>query len=235
MVLGITDNLRPSFENYVRWIQRVAPDAELVKLSKVLGNADAVRQCDGLVLTGGGDVHPKYYDREDALSLVEDVDTWRDEFEFTVIRHALNRAIPVLGVCRGMQVFNIAMGGTMIPDVQRAGYHNHSKSPTGDRMHPVAVERGTLLHTIVGAERGEVNTSHHQAVDRLGKGLRISARSDDGLVEGLEWENPDGRPITLLIQWHPERMKDAESPFARGILEEFVNEVAQTTSLRKNT
>jgi putative glutamine amidotransferase len=230
MVLGITDNRRPSFENYLRWIQHAAPDAKIVKLSYGLGNADAITQCDGLVLTGGGDIHPKYYNREDALGLMEDVDPSRDEFEFELVRNALDHEVPILGVCRGMQLFNVAMGGSMIPDVQRAGYSNHSKSAQGDRSHAVWVHHNTILHSLVCTDSGEVNSSHHQAVDRVGNGLRVSARSEDGLIEGLEWTESEHRPFVLLVQWHPERMKKTESPFAKGILQEFVKEVATITS-----
>jgi len=228
MVLGITDNLEPSFENYVRWIQRVAPAVRIVKLSYSTGNIAELPPCDGIILTGGGDIHPKFYGREDALNFMEDVNETRDEFEFAVVRKALQNEIPILGVCRGMQVFNVATGGSMIPDVQQAGYNDHSKGPGGHRTHNVMVEQGTILHSLIGADSVEVNTSHHQAVDRIGRELRVSARSKDQLIEGMEWENPDEQPFVLLVQWHPERMPDTESPAAVGILKKFVQQIGET-------
>lgn len=227
IVLGVTDNFEPSFENYVQWIRRVAPAAQIVKLSGPIGNIEELPNCDGIILTGGGDIHPKFYGREDVLDLMEDLNGARDEFEFAVVRKALQHEIPVLGVCRGMQVFNVAMGGSMIPDVQKAGYEDHSKGPGGHRTHRVMVEQGTILHSLVGAGNVEINTSHHQAVDRIGRGLRVSARSKDGLIECMEWENPDEQPFALLVQWHPERMPDTESPAATGILEKFMQQIVE--------
>lgn len=228
MVLGVTDNQEPTFENYVQWIRRVAPAAQILKLSSTTGTIDELPRCDGIVLTGGGDIHPKFYGREEVLDLMENLNEARDEFEFAVVRKGLQQEIPILGVCRGMQVFNVAMGGSMIPDVQKAGYDDHSKGPEGHRTHDIVVERGTMLRSLVGADRVEINTSHHQAVDRIGRGLRVSARSKDGLIECLEWQNPDEQPFVLLVQWHPERMPNTESPAAREILARFVQQTAET-------
>ncbi|MBM2845517.1 MAG: gamma-glutamyl-gamma-aminobutyrate hydrolase family protein [Bacteroidetes bacterium] len=230
-VLGVTDTLRPSFQHYNNWVHLVAPGLELVKLSYELENSSAIERCDGLLITGGGDVHPKYYGREDAIGLMDGVNPKRDEFEFEAIRKAMELRIPILGICRGMQVFNVATGGSMIPDVRAAGFENHRKDENQDRVHSVTVEKGTLLHSIVRDERGIVNTNHHQAVDRIGDGLKVAARSDDGLVEALEWEHHEAKPFLLLVQWHPERMADLASPFSQGILKEFVGEVVRSTKM----
>ncbi len=228
MVLGVTDNLKPSFENYVQWIRRVAPAAQIVKLSGSIGNIDELPRCDGIILTGGGDIHPKFYGREEMIDLMDDPNEARDEFEFAVVQQALQHEIPMLGVCRGMQVFNVAMGGSMIPDVQKAGYNDHSKGPGGHRTHSITVEPETILHSVVGSDRAEINTSHHQAVDRIGHSLRVSARSEDGLIDCMEWENPDKQPFILLVQWHPERMPDTNSPAAMGLLEKFMQQFVET-------
>ena len=227
MVLGVTDNLEPSFENYVQWIRRVVPVAQIVKLSGTTGNIDELSQCDGIILTGGGDVHPRFYGREEVLDIMEDLNEARDEFEFAVVRKALQHEIPILGACRGMQVFNVVLGGSIIPDVQKSGYDDHSKGPGGHRTHSIMIERGTMLHSLVGADRVVINTSHHQAVDRMGRGLQASARSEDGLVECMEWEHPDEQTFVLLVQWHPERMQDTESPASRGILQRFVQQIEE--------
>jgi putative glutamine amidotransferase len=226
MVVGITDSMRPDHAHYERWIQRAAPDSEVVKLSCVLGNARELERCDGLLLTGGGDVHPRSYGREDALPAVKGVNVQRDEFEFGIINAATQLHLPVLGICRGMQVFNVATGGTMIPDVLAAGFRDHRKSDAGaDRSHSVRVDRGSLLHALVKTDHGEVNSSHHQAVERPGKRLRAVAWSEDGIVEALEREGGSEDPFLLLVQWHPERMNNVESPFSRLILERFVREL----------
>jgi putative glutamine amidotransferase len=126
-----------------------------------------------------------------------------------------------------MQVFNVALGGTMIPDVESAGYLSHSKEKgqMSDARHGIRVQQGTGLLSIVRSTQGEVNTNHHQAVERPGQGLRDTAYSPDGLIEGLEWQDPDDKPFLQLVQWHPERMADFENPLSGGLLRRFVSEV----------
>jgi putative glutamine amidotransferase len=87
------------------------------------------------------------------------------------------------------------------------------------------VTNGSLLAGITGVKEGTVNSSHHQAVDAVGRGLRVAARSDDGIIEALEWDDPAGKPFVLLVQWHPERMSDAAGPFSRNLVERIASEV----------
>jgi putative glutamine amidotransferase len=225
MIIGITDTLTKKYEYYVEWLKKVARHVEVVKLSHKADNARDLKKCDGLILTGGGDIHPKFYGREDALALLDkkEINVARDEFEFKIVKDALKKGIPILGICRGMQTFNVALGGSMIPDVESEGYKNHGKTKSGnDRRHEVKIERGTTLHWIVEATRGEVSTAHHQAVDRIAEGLRITARSPDGIVEALEWQDASSKPFLQLVQWHPERMSDFENPCSKNLLEHFV-------------
>lgn len=228
MVLGIMDTLKPSLQFYTEWIRKTAEDIDIVPLSCLQQNLHDLKRCSGLVLTGGGDIHPKFYGREDAMPLVHDVNEVRDEFDFSAIRLALNSRLPVLGICRGMQVFNVARGGSMIPDVGE-GIHRGARGSRADVRHGVQLAPGSILHSITTLAEGQVNSHHHQAVDRTGDGLRVSARSTDGLIEGLEWDDPVGKPFLMLVQWHPERMEDFESPFSRGLLEYFLHEVHTST------
>lgn len=231
MIIGITDTLNKKFDFYVTWLRRVAPDAEVIKLSHEEKNAHALSRCEGLILTGGHDIHPKLYGREDYLTLLkkEDINEKRDTFEIALVREALKRNLPILGICRGMQLFNVATGGSMIPDIVSEGYSDHAKTTQGkDRRHKVSIEKGTILHWIVETTKGEVNTAHHQAVDVLGDGLRVTARAPDGIIEGLEWQEPEGKPFLQLVQWHPERMSDFQNPCSKNLLEHFVLAVAST-------
>lgn len=222
MVIGVTDAFSKKKQFYLTWLRKVAHSADVITLSHNAKNFKDLRKCDGLILTGGGDIHPKYYGREDYLKLVNDVNEKRDEFEFKIVREALKQEMPVLGICRGMQVFNVALGGSMIPDVQTEGYKDHAKTKEGkDRRHKVGINKGTALHWIVESSTSEVNTAHHQAVDVIADGLKVTATSLDGVVEGLEWES-DAKPFLQLVQWHPERMNDYTNPCSKNLLEHFV-------------
>lgn len=228
MIIGITDPMREPavFAGYETFVRRWIPQAEIQMLSCVTGNFSEISRCDGVLLSGGGDVHPKFYDRDDALSLARGVSVGRDLFEFDLIREGMDRNLPMLGICRGAQVFNVAMGGSLLVDIPGAGYGSHRSEGKEDSIHGITVEPGTLLHGIVAGGAGKVNSRHHQAADRIGRGLRVSARSDDGIVEGMEWEDGAGKPFLLLVQWHPERMDTGERPFAGNLMTRFAAEVA---------
>lgn len=227
MLIGITDNLRPKpvFDNYLKWIRRVDPSVEFVKLSYHLKNLQRMQEIDGLVLTGGGDVHPGLYGKDDQIEMVEEVNEHRDAFEFEVLERALDREIPILGICRGMQIMNVFLGGTLIVDLPAAGLRSHVERDGIDHRHPLEVVPGSLLEAISGAGPKRVNSVHHQAVENVGKGLMVSARSDDGVTEALEWVMKDRMPFLLLVQWHPERMADFDNPCSGFIAEHFLREV----------
>ncbi len=219
-VIGVTDPMsgEPDYLRYTEWIRRGIPDAEIVRLSFRDNAPERFARCHALVLTGGGDVHPGLYSRQDALADARGVIEARDGFELRTIDEALALRKPVLAICRGAQIFNVSQGGSLIPDIEAAGYPAHKQEGARDRIHPVRVESHSLLHQVIGSTEGEVTSSHHQAVDRVGNGLRVSARSPDGIVEGLEWESPRAKSFLIIVQWHPERMPDPESPFSGNIL-----------------
>src|SRR5512140_694521 len=219
MIIGLTDPMKegPTLGQYVGWIIGSEPDVEVRVLSYTHGNAAELAGCDALVLSGGNDVHPELYGRKDVWDKVKDVDEQRDRFEIALIGSALNARLPVLGICRGAQLFNVARGGRLVPDLQSAGFQDHRRSKEGEKLHGITIAPGSALRAIAGRDAAEVNTSHHQAMDRPGEGLKITARSTDGVVEAAEWEQPEGKPFLLLVQWHPERMTDARSPVAGNI------------------
>lgn len=158
---------------------------------------------DGLVLTGGADVEPRRYGFDDPEGLCVHVLPARDEAELPIVDAMLERSLPTLAICRGMQFLNVVRGGTLIPDLP-----GHE---IDDRLrHPVAIDPGSSLASIAGVTSGEASTSHHQAVDRLGEGLKVVARAPDGIVEAIEWIEPAGKPWLVAVQWHPERMDLAE-------------------------
>ncbi len=164
--------------------------------------ADYGAHLDGLVLTGGADVTPGRYGAEpDGRGSYEPE---RDAQELALFEMALAANVPVLGVCRGLQVINVATGGTLHQDVPP---HSRYDDPSGT-VHPVSFGEGTRLGGLYGP-RIEVNSLHHQAVDGVGSGLAVTARADDGTVEGLEMEGRD----VVAVQWHPELRPTTEPVF----------------------
>lgn len=231
MRIGFTDNLNAEkFEQYCQWIRSVEPAVEVVKLSPALANDGVVHTLDGVVLTGGGDVDPAYYGFIDEQGIVREVNQERDEFEFRVIEQALDAELPIIGVCRGMQVMNVYLGGTLIPDLLTAGREDHARRGGSDSIHPIMPVPHSLLSAVTGLGSQSVNSAHHQAVEHLGRGLMASAVSRDGVVEAAEWSLKDDMPFLLLVQWHPERMEKSASPCSHGIAALFAREVQHRKS-----
>ncbi|MCE9637579.1 MAG: gamma-glutamyl-gamma-aminobutyrate hydrolase family protein, partial [Planctomycetes bacterium] len=181
---------------------------------------DAARDAarfDALVLCGGDDVDARHFG-ETNHPTVETVPAIRDTYEMELVRRARDLGTPLLGVCRGAQVMNVALGGSLIqhiPDVPGTGAHR------GGVSHEVRVEPGTRLASLGdGAATMTVNSFHHQAVGRLAPGLRIAARASDGIVEAVEAIDCAG-PFFLGVQWHPER-EGNPVPYGRGLFAELV-------------
>ena len=130
MIIGITDPMRDAatYQMYAALARQWIPGAEDQILSCVTGTFSEIGRCDALLLTGGGDVHPKFYSRDEDATLARDVKIGRDLFEFDIIREAMERGMPVMGICRGLQVFNVALGGTLFPDIDAAGSAARRKS-----------------------------------------------------------------------------------------------------------
>lgn len=154
--------------------------------------------CDGLVLCGGGDIESTLYGQPDQGSQPPDKN--RDKAELALFRAFYQAGKPILGICRGMQVINVALGGTMIQDLPPAQRAFHT-TPDGDAVHPVTALEGASLHQFYGP-LFHVNSSHHQAVDALGTGLRAIAWAESGFAEAIDLP---GYPL-LGVQFHPERM-----------------------------
>ena len=178
---------------------------------------------DGLLLPGGVDIEPSTFG-EAPHPLLRHTDPPRDVVELLLARWALEDGMPVLGLCRGLQILNIAAGGTLFQDVQaqRFGSQKHDYEPpehTRDFLaHEVALVSGSRLHALVGAASAAVNSMHHQGIQRLGTGLTATAHAPDGLIEAIEGE---GNSFAVAVQWHPESLEPNDE-VSRALFREFV-------------
>jgi putative glutamine amidotransferase len=163
-----------------------------------------VERVDGLLISGGNfDIHPSYYD-EQPLNGLGEIKHERTDFELKLLSLALKADLPILGICGGAQAINVALGGSLYQDIAiqlpSAGEHQQSsRKETGG--HRVKINRGTQLERILQRRTVEANTTHHQAVKALGRGLVVNATADDGMIEGIE---SPGHTFALGVQWHPE-------------------------------
>lgn len=165
---------------------------------------------DGVLLPGGTDIDPRRYDGEDHPEIM-DPEPERDHFEFGLLDAALEQEIPVLGICRGMQIINVHLGGTL---EQHVPHHSRYDVPASAQVHTVTFTPGSVLHDLYGGSC-EVNSLHHQTVGALGTGIEVTGVAEDDVVEGFEIG-----PDVLAVQWHPELMPSRDSdPLFRWLIE----------------
>lgn len=265
MKIGITDcgEKHPIYEKWMLSQNALVgtQHIEVIKLGYKYNNLHEIEQCDGIILSGGEDVHPNLYNRPEFVSLCNPnfMDERRDEFEWQVCEYIFKNQLPALGICRGLQLVNVFLGGTLIPDLPTAGKENHSKYFEGkDRYHNIEIIHDSELSKITNIVFGDVNSAHHQSADIIAKPLKINALSDDRVVEGLEWRfdsahrpqfdsvsersrthanptEPDSvaersrshrSHYLMLVQWHPERIINAEqNNFSYKIRQDFVENI----------
>jgi len=219
---------KTSFENYWNWITQedMQDDLEIVELSFEKNNTEDIYRCNGFILTGGVDVHPDFYKGKPIYRNSPDTfQLERDLFEEKIYRYSQENKLPVLGICRGMQLINVLEGGKLIQDLDN-GNKRHKKEES-DKEHNIVAEDGTLLSDIARSQKGRVNSAHHQAIDpnAIGDNLTVNAYDDNNekIIEGLEFKNRSGKAFMLCVQWHPERMKNKEeNPFSENIKQQFL-------------
>ena len=187
-----------------------------VLLPNVETSVSLLEECDGLLLTGGGDFDPACFKREDQGTEWGGVSPDRDRVEMLLIAEANRRQMPVFGICRGLQALTVSFGGTLIQDIPSAladSPFQHSQSQARREVtHPVAVEPDSRLAQILGCDNLAVNSFHHQAVAEVPLGWRVSAQAPDGIVEALEFP---GDRFLMGVQWHPEDLVSDEEPQQR--------------------
>jgi putative glutamine amidotransferase len=196
---------------YIAAVERPGATVLLLTPAHDLASVEQiVSVAHGLVLTGGEDVDPARYGQAPHPT-VTSVNPARDAMELAALEAAVRRGIPVLGICRGMQVLNVGLGGTLIQDLpseRQSGLLHEQSAPVDKEWHHATVAEGSELEAIFGTRELFINSFHHQAVDALGAGLRASAWAEDGVVEGMEGS---GDAWICGVQWHPER-GEAQTP-----------------------
>lgn len=191
---------------------------------------DVVAGVDGIVLTGGEDVDPARYHAA-RHPATEDVHPGRDAWEIALLAAARAARRPTLAICRGVQVANVALGGTLVQDLpsERPSRIAHARSDEREtRVHEIDVTTGSRLAAVLGATHLRVNSSHHQAIDRPATGLAVTAAAPDGVVEGVEWAGEDGWWL-LGVQWHPEELVATPERWDRALFDAFRAAVLETS------
>jgi putative glutamine amidotransferase len=223
--LKIESAVQSQLVSYLKALMGAGGAPVLVPLGlKEAGLRAVFERLDGLVLPGGPDVDPAHFGETPHEKLGR-VDPALDHTELRLTRWALADDLPLLAICRGIQVLNVALGGSLIQDIpaqlpQALEHHRFRQRgyPPDDRAHPVAVEPNSRLATALGAERVVTNSRHHQAVKALAPGLSAVAHTADGLIEGVEL--PDAR-FAIGVQWHPENLVTTD-PAMHRLFETFV-------------
>ncbi|MGD0710314.1 MAG: gamma-glutamyl-gamma-aminobutyrate hydrolase family protein [Bacteroidales bacterium] len=215
-----------NYINYVKWITHYDKSIVCVDMIKKKPEqaCELLEKCSGLILTGGLDVDPARYGRTKDSSRCE-LDKRRDTLEFALIKKAMELRLPVLGICRGEQVLNVAMGGSLIIDIPKDHdtiVHHQTKEGTHTK-HYVSLVQGTYLFNQCDTKGDTVASNHHQAVDKLADCFKVSAWANDSIVEAFEWKYPQGKSFLIAVQWHPEK-PDTKNALSLPIGKSFIDE-----------
>ncbi|MEI6457136.1 MAG: gamma-glutamyl-gamma-aminobutyrate hydrolase family protein [bacterium] len=213
--------------NYIHWIRQADSVVQLVDLYQVSSDSalKILDECSALLLTGGEDIYPGNYGKTSDTGKCTGFDRRRDTAEFSLLQKALALKMPVLGICRGNQLINVSLGGTLTTDIpseiEDAGIHQCEDYL--HCFHVVYLEKNSLLRSFAGCDSAMVTTNHHQTVGKLSTRLKVNALSTDGLTEGIEWIDPQGKSFLLGVQWHPERMKKS-NPLSGSLANELIRQ-----------
>lgn len=214
-----------SYFNYSNWVKKYNAEIEIVDLIDVNINdiENVIMNVDGLVLSGGPDLDPIHFDKVDQRDRCS-IDLKRDSIELKAIEVATKKNIPILGICRGLQILNVYFGGDLITDIPTdVENHINHQQKSGDSYHKIIIENNTLLHKLIDANEIEVNSNHHQSIGKISDKFIIGSKTSDGVIESIEFKELNSHWI-FAVQWHPERL-DYESNASKKILFEFVKEV----------
>ena len=232
--VAVTASIRPEGDTrrvrltaaYVTALERAGLIPLIVPpLSSADAAASVLDSVAGLVLTGGEDVDPARYGEKRHEKVVS-VNAARDATEAALVEEARARGTPVLAICRGIQILNVALGGSLVQDIPtqcETTIDHDDEGARTSRSHEVSIEPGSLIARAVGTEHCTVNSFHHQSVKRVADGMRVTARSPDGIIEGIESTDEDW--WAMGVQWHPEEMTESAEPWDRGLFKAFAKQL----------
>ncbi len=217
-----------SYQNYYKWIHSADSTIVVEEMyhRKIKEAVKALKDFDALIVTGGADVYPGYYGKIADTARCGKFDHKRDTLEFALIKEALKLKMPIFGICRGQQIINIALGGSLIIDIPtdvKDTTVKHRIKEWRKCYHEVSIEPGTKFSWATNVSKGNVTSNHHQAIDILAKDLRVCAKSADGIIEAVEWKDPENKSFLMAVQWHPERMAK-DNPLSWNLLELLIEE-----------
>lgn len=217
--------------DYQRWLLHF--DSTLTFYQAYGLSADSLdrilEKVDGLILTGGTDVHPSHHGKDSAVAQCGTIDEYRDSLELALVEHSFDRKLPTLGGCRGMQLLNVAKGGSLIIDIPSEMGSSIHQQEEGDAHH--MVNNHPWLANILEGDSGMVNSNHHQAIDELAEGFKVLAYAPDSIIESFYWQNTQEHPFVLGVQWHPERM-ERDDPMAANVARVFIRNLTQPAQNR---
>lgn len=219
--------LHTSSRHYVESVVRAGGVPVILPIIDPEDVPTALDGVHGVLVTGGGDVQPSRYHATPTAE-TRNVDPLRDAFDFRLLELAIERDVPVLATCRGMQVLNVVLGGSLVPHVPTATGHNHDRIDRWhEAVHRVKVEPDSHLAEALGCTEVNVNSLHHQAVFEAAPGTRPVAWAEDDTVEAIELP---GAPHVVAVQWHPELLEDA--PEQQGLFRQLVEHSAEVANRR---
>jgi len=212
---------------FQEWLSKYDYNPDYINMYQV--GSDSIdyylNKSSGIILTGGPDINPALYGKEDEIEKCRDIDYRRDTLEIRMIQYAMKNKIPLLCICRGIQILNVTNHGTLIPDIS-TDYDTVINHQRNQKMHWVNLVEGSMLQKITRTTGDSVNSSHHQAIMEIASSFKGVAFSEDGLVEAIELADTSDHPFILGVQWHPERMS-SENSLSGPIAERFIMEVSK--------
>ncbi len=220
-----------SYPKYESWLKNSNPTITCYNLYNLpeRNSKELLKTCSGLLLTGGNDISPDLYGKPDETNRCPNIDKQRDDSEIKFIHEAIKLGMPILAICRGQQILNVALGGTLIVDIEEDHNKIIKHKLDGDQkdncFHTINIELNSILNTINKSQQANVNSFHHQALDRVADCLKVTAIAEDGIIEAIEWKESKDKSFLLGVQWHPERMdiKDEDSNLIAKVFLEASN------------